>query len=231
MGSMGMTTRAASPAMSTGAVSHPGMMSGQAGHAGTSILPQWLAIVWTIVFLAVLGEHLRHTISSAGQRRWWHLAHVGMALGMAFMFAPSSIDPLHIAASTWQVVFAAGAGVVIAFAFAQLTSGRVVNPLWLLAAVDFGVMVYMWAPGGVVASVTWPLIGFLAAHAALWATGAYQRIDAQPRWRATAGGAGGGAAVVAVAAEPLVCGRDLRATLTTMTLGMGYMLAAMQLLT
>jgi len=79
----------------------PGMPM-SATHGATNILPQWLAIIWTIVFVAIFVIHLRHVLDTHGQRRAWHSSHVVMALGMVFMFAPSSIDHFDIPVIFWQ---------------------------------------------------------------------------------------------------------------------------------
>jgi hypothetical protein len=152
-----------------------------------------------------------------------------MAFGMAFMFAPASIDHFNIPSGFWQIVFASGSMAAVGWILFQATSGRAVNVLWLVMAIDLGAMAYMWSPSGFVAPITWLLVAYLVAQSLLWATNRMREVDHK-----TLGGGGfsitPGGAVAISAAEPLVCFRDLRASMFAMTLGMAYMFAAMQLM-
>ena len=85
--------------------------------------PTWLAVIWTLVFIAIIVIHALHVRDSDGQRRLWHSGHVLMALGMAFMFAPASIDHFDIPSGFWQLVFANGA-----LAIARLDAGPSAQP-------------------------------------------------------------------------------------------------------
>jgi len=207
-------------------------MSMSAVHGATNILPSWLAIIWTLAFVAIFVIHLRHVLETHGQRRLWHSGHVLMAAGMAFMFAPSSIDHFNIPATFWQLAFANAAGFAIAWILAQVLSGHAVNLLWVVIAADLAAMVYMWSPNGYVAPITWLLVAYFTVQAMLWATNAFRRLDREhqiPGIARISAGAGGTATISATAAEALVCESDLRPTMAVMTLGMAYMFAAMQL--
>ncbi len=210
---------------------HPtsiGGMSMSAGHGATNILPEWLAVIWTLIFIAIIVIHTRHVIDSDGQRRIWHSGHVLMAFGMAFMFAPSSIDHFNIPSGFWQLAFANGAVAIVLWMLAQALSGRAINVLWPVMAFDLAAMAYMWSPSGFVAPVTWLLVAYFTVQSVVWASDRMRSIDHR-----TLGGSGvsitPGGAVAISAAEPLVCFRDLRLSMFAMTLGMAYMFAAMQL--
>jgi hypothetical protein len=198
-------------------------------HGSTNILPEWLAVLWTLAFIAIVVIHARHVLDSEGQRRIWHSGHVLMALGMAFMFAPASIDHFNIPSGFWQLAFANGAIAVLAWMLAQALSGRAINVLWLVMATDLGAMAYMWSPSGFQAPITWLLVAYFAAQSLLWVTNRMREVDHRTL-------PGGGVTVTAdgavtiSSAEPLVCFRDLRASMFAMTLGMAYMFAAMQLM-
>jgi Domain of unknown function (DUF5134) len=206
-----------------------GAMSMSAGHGATNILPEWLAVIWTLVFVAIVVIHALHLRDTTGQRRIWHSGHVLMALGMAFMFAPASIDHFNIPSGFWQLAFANGALAILAWMLAQALSGRAINVLWLVMAVDLGAMAYMWSPSGFQAPLTWILVAYFLAQSLLWITDRMREVDHRTLL-------GGGfsvtpeGAVAMSAAEPLVCFRDLRVSMFAMTLGMAYMFAAMQLL-
>jgi Domain of unknown function (DUF5134) len=229
MGAMGMNSESSAGSahmpMSVG-----GMSMSTGAHVGaTNILPSWLAVIWTLVFIAILVIHVRHVLDSDGQRRIWHSGHVAMALGMAFMFAPASLDHFDIPSGFWQLAFANGALAVLAWMLVQAFLGQAINVLWLLMAIDLGAMAYMWSPSGFQAPLTWLLVAYFACQTLLWATDRMRAIDHR-----TLGAAGvsitPGGAVAISAAEPLVCFRDLRVSMAAMTLGMAYMFAAMQLL-
>ncbi len=206
-----------------------GGMSMSAGHGATNILPAWLAVIWTLVFIAVIVIHARHVLDSDGQRRIWHSGHVLMALGMAFMFAPASIDHFDVPSGFWQLAFANGALAILAWMLAQALSGRAINVLWLVMAIDLGAMAYMFSPSGFQAPLTWLLVAWFVAQSLLWITDRMRDVDHKALL-------GGGfsvmpdGAVAMEAAEPLVCFRDLRVSMFAMTLGMAYMFAAMQLM-
>lgn len=198
------------------------------GAHGTSILPDWLAVIWTLAFIAIVVIHVLHLRDTHGQRRLWHSGHVLMAVGMAFMFAPSAIDHFNIPSGFWQLAFANGAIAILAWVLAQALSARAINVLWLVMATDLGAMAYMFSPSGFQAPITWLLVAYFALQSLLWASDRMRDVD----HRTLGAGASvtpGGAVAISTAAEPLVCFRDLRASMFAMTLGMAYMFAAMQL--
>ncbi len=211
--------------------SHTTAMSGMsmsAPHGATNILPNWLAVIWTLLFLVVLVLHARHVSETREGRRWWHSGHVLMALGMVFMFAPASLDHFNIPAGFWQLLFANAAGLVVAWILAQALSGRAVNMLWVVMAIDLAAMVYMWSPAGFVAPITWLLVAYFTVQALLWATNSYRRLDKHAIVSGNVVNPDGTVTMSAV--QPLICERDLRPSMFVMTLGMAYMFAAMQLL-
>jgi hypothetical protein len=212
--------------------SHPtsiGGMSMSAGHGTTNILPEWLAVIWTLVFIAIIVIHVRHVLDSDdGQRRIWHSGHVLMAFGMAFMFAPASIDHFGIPSGFWQLAFANGAIAALLWMLAQALSGRSINVLWLVMAIDLGAMAYMWSPSGFQAPLTWLLVAYFFAQSLLWVTNKMRDIDHVTLLKGSFAVTPDGAVTMA-APEPLVCFRDLRVSMFAMTLGMAYMFAAMQL--
>ena len=206
-----------------------GGMSMSAGHGATNILPSWLAVIWTLVFIAIIVIHARHLRDTRGQQRIWHSGHVLMAFGMAFMYAPGSIDHFSIPSGFWQLAFADAAIAILLWMLAQALSGRAINVLWLVMAIDLGAMAYMWSPSGFQAPITWLLVAYFAAQSLLWLSDRMRDVD----HRTLYGGSfsvGPDGAVAMAAAEPLVCFRDLRVSMFAMTIGMAYMFAAMQLL-
>jgi hypothetical protein len=196
-------------------------------HAGVDLLPDWLAIVWTLIFLAILVTHARHVLRDDGQRRYWHVGHVLMAAGMIVMFAPPSIDPLDLPAGLWQLAFAAAAGLVLGWTVHKAVIREAVSVLWLVLALDLAAMVYMWSESAFRPAITWVLVTYFAAQAVVWVTNP-MRAGVEGPARPAAGGAP--AATATAVAKPLFCEGDLRVSLGAMTLGMAYMFAAMQLM-
>ena len=195
----------------------------------TNILPEWLAIAWTLVFLALIVVQVRHLLDSTGQRRLWHAALVLLAFGMAFMFAPPSIDHFNIPSGFWQLAFANGALGILAWMLAQALAPRAINVLWLLTAVDLAALAYMWSPGGLQGPITWLLVVYFAAQSLLWAGGRMCRIDHKALLAGSVSLTPDGA-LVGTAAESLIGSSDLRLPMCVLTLGIAYMFAAMQLL-
>jgi hypothetical protein len=206
-----------------------GSMSMTVGSHVTNILPTWLAVVATLLFVVIIATHARHAAESDGQRRYWHSGHVLMAFGMAFMFAPASIDPINIPSGLWSLVFANAAVAIPLWIIVHAYTGRGTNPLWLLTAFDFAAMAYMWSPSGYEAPVTWLLVAYFAWQAALWGSNWMRKLDQHTILGGAVSVTAEGAVVAAVA-EPLICYKDLRVSMSAMMLGMAYMFAAMQLL-
>jgi Domain of unknown function (DUF5134) len=213
--------------MSMSGPSGPSATHGVSPATGTNILPTWLAVLWALVMIGVFAVHFRHARESSGQRRIWHSGHVLMALGMAFMFAPGSIDPVHIAPRVWQLAFATAAVLILAGILAALVNRWSVNALWPLAAIDMAVMAYMWSTASRATDLTWLLAASFAGASALWLGDRMRAVDRRfivGAYAITPDGALG-----AAAAEPLICDRKLRVSMAAMALGMSYMLAAMAL--
>ncbi len=216
----------------------PGMQSGRgvATHA-LNLLPLWMGVAWTVVFLAIAASHLRHMAQTTGQRRAWHSCHVLMAVGMAFMYAPAQIDPLAVPTAAWKLVFAAAG--IIAAVWAIGGVGRVSTLIWLLTSIDMAAMLYMWSgPRSDTAPVTWLLTTYLLAEGVMWALDLYRRLDgATPivSWRILASESGATMSAVSIGAEATASGSllgelDISASMVAMALGMAYMLVAMQLM-
>jgi hypothetical protein len=211
-----------------GSATAGGVSLSSGGHGAPNILPTWLAAIWALAFLAIFLVHLRHLFETGGQRRLWHSGHVLMAIGMAFMFAPASIDHLNIPSSFWQVIFGVGVLVVVSWMVTEALERKAINPLLVVMATDLAAMVYMWSPNGFRAPVTWLLVAYFAVQSLLWGTDRMRSID-----RYTLPGAFtvmSDGSVGAAVAQPLICYRDIRVSMSAMTLGMVYMLVAMQLL-
>lgn len=122
-----------------------GSMSMSAGAHTTNILPNWLAVIWMLVFFVIIAIHGRHVLESDGQRRYWHSGHVLMALGMAVMYAPASVDHFNIPTGFWSLAFANVAIAIVLWVMVQAFAGRGTNLLWLLMAFDLAAMAYMFA--------------------------------------------------------------------------------------
>jgi hypothetical protein len=229
MATMAHMGPAATPQMSAMHAMSMGSLSMTVGNHSTNILPSWLAMLWMLVFLVIVAVHGRHVLESEGQRRVWHSGHVLMAIGMAVMFAPTSVNHFNIPTGFWSLAFANAAIAIVLWMIAQAFAGRGTNVLWLLMAFDLGSLAYMWSPSGLQAPITWLLVAHFAGQAVLWATNQMRALDE----RTILGGAVSvtpDGALTASVAEPLIVYKDLRVSMAAMTIGMAYMFAAMQLL-
>jgi Domain of unknown function (DUF5134) len=219
-----------------GMANMPGMsamasLSGRGG--GLNLLPAWLGVVMAAVFLAIFVNHLRHALESSAQRRLWHVGHVAMALGMAFMFAPASLDPFAASAVFWQATFVGVLVLLAGWLARQALLQRGASGLWVLLAIESWAMLYMWSPGAMQTPLSWLLIAYLAVESGLWTSGRVLGVDRDvlPSGGYDFAGGGRGIGVLRVAATTtLACERDLRVTMTVMTLGMAYMVFAMQVM-
>ncbi len=219
---MNMNMSGGHGASTAGGMSFPG------GHGAIDILPTWLAVIWTLVFLAIFLIHLRHLVDTGGQRRLWHSGHVLMAIGMAFMLAPASIDHLNIPRSFWQIAFGGGTLVIVAWMATEVLEHHPINALLVVMATDLAAMVYMWSPNGFRAPVTWLLVAYFAVQSLLWGTDRMRSVD---RFALRGGySVMSDGSVRAAVAAPLICFRDLRLSMSAMTLGTVYMFVAMQLM-
>jgi hypothetical protein len=212
-----------------------------------SWLPTWLDVVCTIVFVGILVVHLGHLAAMTGRSRWWHGSHVLMALGMIDMFWPG--DRMVVGSSAGGVIFGVAAGAFFVLAVVEAARGAF-SWLWLVAAVDLGAMVYMFAMSSTrYQALTALLAVWFVVEALAWASGRLAAVaqhealvlqepradtDDQPDIEGPSGSARGGAVATSLLAPALaahhraVHGRSVRVTLTLMSLGMGYMLLAMQ---
>lgn len=203
-------------------------------HHTLNLLPEWIGVLGTLMFLLIAGSHLLHQVRTSGERRWWHVSHVLMAIGMAFMYAPGAIDPFTISSEFWQVLFAVVAAVVALRVVAGFAGRASANPLWALTGIELGTMVYMWSSGSFVPALTWALVAYLVVEAGLWGLNVYRAVDGDAPlfgWSALAPVADGGTVIVAgTGTQTLIGGLDISVSMTAMGLGMAYMLAAMQLM-
>lgn len=195
-----------------------------------TLVPRWLAVAWAIVFAAIFVVHIGHARNVRGQARWWHASHVVMATAMATMY----LEPQGGHAELYSAGIAPFAALAVALVGAALYFGsreRVINPLWVVSAIDMAAMVVMLVPMNErSAAVSYGLVAYFAVQALAWSTGVYDRIPAvvrtrvsmlatEPAMPATTTGA-----TVGFTAHATV---TMRVTLAGMAAGMGYMLLAM----
>ena len=206
------------------------MSMGRAASGTLSFVPEWLGIAGAAVFVVIAALHLRHFATAVGQQRPWHACHVLIAIGMAFMYAPSAIDPLSIPARFWQIVFATAC--VLAALWAISGAQRTPTLMWLLTAVDLGAMLCMWT-ANVSTSLRWALVIYLTIQASLWALDAYRRVDGGhpviSLSALSAAPAGTSLSLTGTGAESLLGDLDISVSMVLMSVGMAWMFAAMQL--
>lgn len=181
----------------------------------TALLPGWLRGVWIVAASAVAVVHLRHVWVMSGQRRYWHVGHVLMAAGMAYMYLPHPSHPIPDGSGTAAFAAAAAASIVAAAVF-RIRDG-VLNPLWILITAEVAVMAYMFLPTQARSPLlSYTLAVYLAGIGAAWALGRWDRhylSDHRP--------------VHATSPSVQRTPPALRVSLATMAGAMAYMLFAM----
>jgi len=187
-------------------------------------VPAWAGVAWLAVYAVIAGGHLSHLARAGGGERAWHATHVLMAAGMIDMFWPGGSMPVGSAAG--QAVFAAAAAVAAAGIAVAAARRRPAGRLWVLSAADLAVMYYMFALSSVryLIAFTVLLAAWQAAEALAWASGYLSPAPAA----VLAAGGGGGAVAARRPGSGGHSGLAVRVGLAVMSLGMGYMLLAMQ---
>lgn len=180
----------------------------------TALLPGWLRAVWIVASCAVAAVHLHHVRMMRGQHRYWHVGHVLMAGGMAYMYLPHSAHLISSGSGT--AVFAtAMAGSTIAAVLFWLRDG-ILNPLWILVTVEMAVMAYMFLPMQARSPLLDYLLAvYLAGIGMAWALGKWDRHYVPDRRPVT------------VRTTVHTTAPALRVSLVTMAGAMAYMLLAM----
>ncbi|WP_216892942.1 DUF5134 domain-containing protein [Nocardia alni] len=181
----------------------------------TTMLPEWVRLVWALVLVVVALLHIWHARSLLGQPRWWHAAHTAMAVGMVAMYAADPMGQIGLD----RVLLAIFGALAVVLAVVTIAVGRregVVNPLWVITGLDTAAMAYMSAvmlwPGTIVHAGTWIVIGYLCVDALAWIFGVWERIPVLER------------PPVGLRGHDSL---DIRISLAVMAAGMTYMLLAM----
>ena len=196
------------------------------GMAGGHLLPDWLRIVWVVIYALILVLHLRHVIGMGGQERAWHSGHVLMALGMVFMFLPGGI--MTLPSMVGIVVFALAALAAAGWIVYALASQRPLDFLWVILLIDMLGMAYMFAVTQVMlGALTYLFAVYFAIEMGCWVLGAFHQPD--PQQRVLPAVVGGGAVALKADARPLAeaSSFEVRLTLGLMAAGMAYMFLAM----
>jgi hypothetical protein len=108
-----------------------------------SWLPPWLGVTLATVFGVIVIVHLYHVLVLPGRQRLWHGVHVLMATGMIIMFAPTG--RLVVWNVAGAAVFAAAAVTLAGLLVRRRAHGHHLGTLWLIATLDLATMVYMFA--------------------------------------------------------------------------------------
>ncbi|MGB6177043.1 MAG: LysM peptidoglycan-binding domain-containing protein [Methylocella sp.] len=185
--------------------------------SGQDLLSARASAIWIAALCAVLVFHCAHLIQMRGERRWYHSAHVVMLLGMLYMYASVAFGLDWFPARVWMIVYVATSVAIIGWMLVQFGLRRSFAYLWILALVQQGAMIYMWAPmTDWVPRLSYAFVVYFALEAIAWLTRAHSTAFA-----------GTGGAVAIPLAERSALG-DI--CMTIMAGSMGYMFAGMQLM-
>lgn len=192
-------------------------------------LPDWLRVVWAVLLFGVVVLHAAHATVMSGQRRWWHVGHTAMAVGMMLMYLlPRASMSASGPYTAGLVLFAALAVVVLVTAGVLWWREGAFNALWAASALDLFAMTYMLLPMPARTSlVGYAFIVYLTASALAWAFDLPGRVLApQP---VSPGGAVASMPPEDVPESRLTAdsGRDVPPSLAVMAASMAYMLVAM----
>ena len=187
-------------------------------------IPVWLSWICFAIFIVILLFHLYHMVAMRGQHRAWHVGHILMALGMAWMFLP--MHPLGIPVIVWQIAYAVAACLILAWCIWNWSQHRAVDFLWGTLLIGMLAMLYMYSfPGAANRYLSYVLVVYFVLEAIAWFIGAFGRTE-KGRRRLLPDVLGPRASTAHPLAEAGLL--SIRLTLGLMALGMGYMLFAMQ---
>lgn len=140
--------------------------------SGPNLLPAWVDVVWIIALSAVLIFHCRHWLMMNGQHRWFHSTHILMIVGMIYMFASMAWSWDWIAGPAWMVLYAAVSLAIIGWMLIRFVRKQPFSFLWILALVQQGAMIYMFAPMGEwVAGFSFALAYYFLIETLAWLLG------------------------------------------------------------
>ena len=108
----------------------------------------------------------------SGQRRYWHVGHVMMALGMAYMYLPPPGQVIPNVFGLALFVTAAGVSVSV-FLLVRIGDGAA-SLLWLMSAAEMAVMAYMFMPMNAhFALLSYGLAAYLVVIGLSWVLGTW----------------------------------------------------------
>lgn len=191
------------------------------------MMPMWVRVFWVTVLTVALASHLRHAYHGAGQHRWWVLGHTAMAVAMIPMYMPELLGGSDMSQLGLRV-FALAALTIVAVSIAMRHRENVLNPLWVMLAVDLAIMAYMWLPTAKRSSVIDNLlVAYLVCQVLAHIVGIWERVPALER--SMPGGRHSPRPPPTIAVVGLTAHTGLigRSTLAVMAASMGYMLMAM----
>ena len=188
---------------------------------GSDLLSARASVVWIAALCAVLVFHCSHLIHMRGERCWYHSAHIAMLIGMLYMYAAVAFGFDWLPAQVWMILYAATSAAIIGWMLLQYIERRAFGPLWILALVQQGAMIYMWMPMTVwVPRVSYALAVYFGLETMAWLTRAFKP------WSGNAVTGASGPVVIPLAHRSAfgnIC-------MTIMAASMGYMFAGMQLM-
>jgi hypothetical protein len=188
----------------------------------TGLLSARASAIWIAALCIVLVFHCGHLIRTHGERRWYHCAHVAMLLGMLYMYASVAFGLELLPAHVWLTIYVATSAAIIIWIWERSRQRRSFGHLWIVALVQQGAMIYMWAPMNYwLPVVSYAFAAYFAVETSAWLT----RACVKPAPGAAVAGAGG--SLVMPLAHRSVRG-DI--CMAIMAASMGYMFVGMQLM-
>jgi phage tail protein X len=197
-------------------------------YAASGLLSAPVSALWMLALAAVFSIHCQHLAQGCRECRWFHSTHLAMSVGMLYMFGASAFGWDFISPFVWMALYVLTATAVLVWIGYQLLWRRSLEFLWVLALIQQGAMIYMWAPMNFwIPSLSYSLAVYFALEAIAWPLGLCSEHSLA---RLGAFIAGSDSGTVAVA------GFDRQSTIvenfcmTAMAASMAYMFVGMQLL-
>ncbi len=156
--------------------------------AGPDLFPVPVTIAWTAGLIYVLIHHLTHVTHHRDHRRWFHIAHIVMALSMIDMYVGMEWNLSRIPSAFWMWLYVAITVATAAFIVFRLSQRRSLSRAWLFLLLSNAAMIYMWMPMSAWQPwFTYLLVTWFTVEAVLWLIG---RIDNTTSGRSTTFGPG-----------------------------------------
>ena len=141
-------------------------------YAASGLLSAPVSALWILALAAVFFFHCQHLARGCRECRWFHSTHLAMSVGMLYMFGASVFGWDFVSPLVWTALYVLTAATIVAWITYQILRRRSLELLWVLALIQQGAMIYMWAPMNYWTPwVSYGLAVYFALEAIAWPLG------------------------------------------------------------